>query len=714
MKFAQQLEEYRVKAWKDHYIPYDFLKNALKDLSLAQPLSPGRRLSIQRIARGAQENPLSTEAAWYDALEKNAVHAGNFVDKGISDVKEQLADLGKMAEKFHDPTPTRDQNLELGFLEALKRVKEGLSYLKSFAELNHAALFKILKKHDKQLESTDGIKVVFPQILANSKLDDMERFERLDQEIGQLSMLTEKCAGLDVSSASLEVASLAAGLGRSVPVNTSTLLFGTSGKMQGHDDKLLFYFLGAFTAMCLNLAVFIMLPSSEPEKFSMPYFLAPFPVFQVSFALVLTMWAMGFVARTCDSHDINYKFLLKIDPRNRVSPEYFFARAAVLSTCWVLCFGTYVVDYKWQIFPMVNSELGFSERSSLHFFFYPVALLVITIVVLLAPSSVCLCKYRLAVLGCFKRTALAPCYAVTFEDNMFGDVLTSLAKPLIMVPRATCYLISDHPQTRASVSRFEDHGNLCPRWERDFLEPCIAALPFVFRSFQCMRRFYDTRQTKHLWNLAKYLASLSVVVFSSILTKRGLLVVTVSVVATVCSASWDIAVDWGLGLNDLKACARRTRGDLSKSNRLLPARTFWVAAAFDIIARCTWVQTLMPAGLLTSNVVVREAVNASTSAVEIARRSIWAVLRIEYEQVSNASQFRTLLWVPSKLTDAQLPKIFERQLSNGTPSSISPKKRQVSGSSVGSSMAATVIQIREVPNFLERESPREGLLAASQ
>lgn len=37
------------------------------------------------------------------------------------------------------------------------------------------------------------------------------------------------------------------------------------------------------------------------------------------------------------------------------------------------------------------------------------------------------------------------------------------------------------------------------------------------------------------------------------------------------------------------------------------------------------------------------------SSIEIVRRSVWMVLRIEYEQVSNASGFRALLWVPSKL-----------------------------------------------------------------
>ena len=34
---------------------------------------------------------------------------------------------------------------------------------------------------------------------------------------------------------------------------------------------------------------------------------------------------------------------------------------------------------------------------------------------------------------------------------------------------------------------------------------------------------------------------------------------------------------------------------------------------------------------------------------EIFRRTFWAILRIEYEQVANASGYRALLWVPMKV-----------------------------------------------------------------
>eukprot|EP00434_Breviolum_minutum_P010803 symbB.v1.2.009527.t1/scaffold576.1/size184938/1 len=82
-------------------------------------------------------------------------------------------------------------------------------------------------------------------------------------------------------------------------------------------------------------------------------------------------------------------FILNVDPRCRVTPEWFFARAATLTTLWILIFGMYVVDYKWKILPTVWAEEGYNKRASFHFVFYPVVLLLLTIVGSLAPSTIC-------------------------------------------------------------------------------------------------------------------------------------------------------------------------------------------------------------------------------------------------------------------------------------------------------------------------------------
>ena len=49
--------------------------------------------------------------------------------------------------------------------EALGRLAEGIYRLKGYAELNHAAMFKILRKWDKVLKRSDGVAQIYPQMI---------------------------------------------------------------------------------------------------------------------------------------------------------------------------------------------------------------------------------------------------------------------------------------------------------------------------------------------------------------------------------------------------------------------------------------------------------------------------------------------------------------------------------------------------------------------
>jgi len=357
-----------------------------------------------------------------------------------------------------------------------------------------------------------------------------------------------------------------------------------------------------------------------------------------------------------------------------VSPDFFFSRAATLTTLWILVFGMYVVDYKWRVLPAIWAERGFNKRSSVHFLLYPVILLTLTLVGMIWPSRICRSRYKASVLRAVARTASAPMHSVDFADNMVGDILTSLAKPLQDLPAAICYLASPHPQPEELVERFASKGDTCSADTHHILLPIIGGLPYVFRAMQCLRRYRDTRETRNLWNFGKYIASLSVVIVSSVWFDNTLAIAVVSAIATIYAASWDVTLDWGLGWHELTRCRSTgdepTRKPTSKSDvetpdsssknggkkkdkasqeRHFPARLYWLCSAMDLIARSTWVLTLMPITIISRNIVGRVVLVTLISSVEILRRSMWAVLRIEHEQVANASGFRALLWVPSKL-----------------------------------------------------------------
>ncbi|CAE7515657.1 unnamed protein product [Symbiodinium pilosum] len=294
-------------------------------------------------------------------------------------------------------------------------------------------------------------------------------------------------------------------------------------------ELVLSFFLGSSLALFLAIGVLLALPEKSPKTFSEAYFLTPIPVFRVVFSYLLILWCMGAVAKICDQWDVNHLFILNVDPRCRVTPEFFFARAATLTTIWILIFGMYVVDYKWKVLPTVWASDGFNKRSSFHFVFYPVVLLLLTVLGTLAPSTICRNRYKLSVLQSVKRTALAPVYSVDFADNMVGDVLTSIAKPIEDVPAAVCYLLSHHPQEEEIVKRFIASG-----------------VGLVITD-----DFSSLLKTVSKGNLGKYLCSLLVVIVSR--TENVMLLIAVSTTATLYAFFWDVGLDWGLSYRESSA-----------------------------------------------------------------------------------------------------------------------------------------------------------------
>lgn len=660
MKFGELLAEYMLPEWRHHYIPYKPLQKLLEE-----------ELPDQ----------------WRQRVEEDAIRVGEFVEAGLVRLESQLKDLeAQLPELPHleassapavegaenaAPWKVDDDDdgsfLELRYLESLGRVTQGASRLRDFAELNHAAVYKLLKKHDKLLGLKEGLGVLLPRLVGARHFGDAVRFDGLDAKLRMLSLRCSPIQGLDASA---EVARLAAGLGRS-PVGSSRQGLATGSQVsQLSNDLKLGFFLGSSITLFIAIGVLLAVPARAPHHFDVGYFLAPMPVFRVIFSLILLLWCLGEVMRTCDMCDINIMFILGLDPRCRLTPEYFFSKAAVLTTLWSLAFATYVIDYKWRVFPhVVWDGVNYDRGASLHFVSYPVLLILLTAAGMMWPSRICRNRYKCAVVRSMKRVACAPIPQVTFADNVVGDILTSLAKPLQDVPAAFCYLASPHPVPRELVDRFILRGDLCSDATHHVVLPIIAGLPYVFRTLQCLRRFRDTRDWRHAWNFGKYISCLLVVVVASVWSASHVSVALISTVATLYAFVWDVLLDWGLGRPELlgrpagepPGVQRQVSGEHGMERRRFSRRAYWLCGLLDLSARSTWVLTLMPMSTLTSNAVARVLLVSIISCIEILRRSMWTVLRVENEQISNASGYRVLLWVPSKLNKSleQRPRTAE-------------------------------------------------------
>ncbi|CAJ1449376.1 unnamed protein product, partial [Effrenium voratum] len=206
----------------------------------------------------AEEGNL-TEADWIITVEKEATRIGDFVDRGIEGLVSHLKDLRKMMDELGgrqaiDEKVDKDEEasfLELRVLQAVGRVTEGVQRLRVFAELNHAAMYKILKKHDKLLSSKEGLAEIFPRLVKATRINEVERFDALDEDLKKMSLASSKTEDIDASP---EVARLIAGLGRSGVVGL------TVQPVSHRSELVLSFFLGSSLALFLSIGVLLWLP----------------------------------------------------------------------------------------------------------------------------------------------------------------------------------------------------------------------------------------------------------------------------------------------------------------------------------------------------------------------------------------------------------------------------------------------------------------------
>jgi len=80
-----------------------------------------------------------------------------------------------------------------------------------------------------------------------------------------------------------------------------------------------------------------------------------------------------------------------------------------------------------------------------------------------------------------------------------------------------------------------------------------------------------------------------------------------------------------------------------------------------MIGRSTWATTLMPDGTFFTGHLQEQVFTFVISSVEVLRRSLWTLIRMENEQVTNASGYRPkeLAWVPARQKDTESECLME-------------------------------------------------------
>ncbi|KZV20200.1 SPX and EXS domain-containing protein 1-like [Dorcoceras hygrometricum] len=181
--------------------------------------------------------------------------------------------------------------------------------------------------------------------------------------------------------------------------------------------------------------------------------------------------------------------------------------------------------------------------------------------------------------------------------------------------------------------------------------PIVLVLPYIFRFFQCLRQYKDTKEKSSLLNALKYSSAVPVIFLSALKYHvfpdkwtgiyRPLWLVS-SVVNSLYSFYWDVTRDWDL------SCFTRTF-KFSKPHvlsQLLYGRKWvylWVLGS-NLTLRCTWTYKLS-AHLRHNYLTV-----FTITALEMLRRFQWIFFRVENEwnKMNSKSSQLSMIDIPSE------------------------------------------------------------------
>eukprot|EP01031_Cornospumella_fuschlensis_P025021 gene25021-30224_t len=271
--------------------------------------------------------------------------------------------------------------------------------------------------------------------------------------------------------------------------------------------------------------------------------------------------------------------------------------------------------------------------------------------------------------GVFTKQVLINCFSapfvpVSFRDVFAADILTSFTRVISDSLYASCWVVSgafltphDDKDNHEESSATDFGGYMqCTNRNMEFFTGIVQLVPLMIRTLQCLRVCRDQgwKAYPQGYNAFKYILAM-VVVFVALGSSDKSLLYTVIVLSTTYKWWWDVVMDWGL-MEILPQLGYRhasqavdNKGSMSERTPDAPSKLFlrklimypslfayYFAIFVDLILRFTWTESLVPTK--ESSEIVGYQLAFFLGSLEILRRGMWAILRVEFEHVKLLSQ----------------------------------------------------------------------------
>ncbi|XP_063747231.1 xenotropic and polytropic retrovirus receptor 1a isoform X2 [Eleginops maclovinus] len=485
-----------------------------------------------------------------------------------------------------------------------------LILLQNYQNLNFMGFRKILKKHDKILDTPRGA----DWRVAHVEVAPFYTCKKITQLISETeTIVTTELEGGDRQKAMKRLR--VPPLGAAQPALAWTT-----------------FRVGLYCGFFIILAIAFILSGAVFVRFENVWPLVR--IYRGGFLLIQFLFLLGINTYGWRQAGVNHVLIFEINPRNNLSHQHLFEIAGFLGVLWCLS---------------ILSCL-YSDYTYLPMQINPLILYGFMLLFLLNPFKTGYYKSRFWLLKLLFRVFTAPFHRVEFADFWLADQLNSLVFVLMDLEYLICYYIFElqWSNSRGLLPREQGAGgHVCHSYSYG-LRAIIQCLPAWFRFVQCLRRYRDTKRAfPHLVNAGKYSTTFFVVTFAALYAthrEQGhtdadmffYLLVVFSSISSLYTLIWDLRMDWGL--------FDRGAGENTflREEIVYPHKAYYYCAIIeDVILRFAWTIQI---SLTTTTKIhsVGDIVSTVLAPMEVFRRFVWNFFRLENEHLNNCGEFRAV------------------------------------------------------------------------
>ena len=635
MKFYEKFEKGKVKIWEDFYMNYQIMLKILEPFKLQYRKKLDRAVPKTRYSFALSQNSIDNNSLLANYIPDNDFDFSKMDNMFIEQFKEELKKVnhffietfyGRLKQRFHSITEQINhadlinefEIYEDTFEIAIKEVYKEVSLLEDFISLNQEAKEKLLKKYDKYFkyffEDEEG-KVSNLRKTINDFIENNTELLNSDDKLRELKDNISK-----------------------------TFIHYFSGKYKNKTHKILksyltnvklteseSFYLGFFIGLLCFIFIFIIFLAYnyDIDMDRDPDFKSIFPMFRGFFIVCLYWWILGFNVYFWNKSNISYKVIFKFD--NHFSTVIEICKRASFFT-FILFASTLIYIIKRANIPLV-SNIFMSIPSHI----LPLICWGTLIFYIFFPfEGIFNYEGRIYLHQLFAESMGSFLLKTDFRHVWFIDQMTTFISTMRDMEYTLCY----YAYYDAPLKSIIEH---CSKTRGIYL--FIAFFPNMLRILQCLKQIYDTeKKFPQIYNIIKYFLNIIVACLSFFWPTFPFLHPVwfiFTFISSCYSFAWDIKMDFGL-LQKGKNYPLRDKLYYKKKYY------YYIVSILDFFFRFLWLITLSPEVI---NAFIRpESLSIILSSVEIFRRGMWNLIRVEYKHFEISKEFKVT-------NDVELPFI---------------------------------------------------------